>query len=174
MDETECGRGRRQGINGRSAGEERRGEGGEVQRTRERCVVPPGGSAADGGRPGKDRDCPCEKFTGEAVRGERGFWSSAAAPAGWSRVRLVTSRVVALVAVGMPAVGVATPTLLRCCVRRAGCRGRARGRRSPPGATTAVVVCDRSEQPGRQMHDQAQGHEAATHCASLEHGARGD
>jgi len=174
MDETQRGRGCRQGIGGRSAGEERRGEGGEVQRTRERCVVPPWSSAVDGGRPGKDRDCPREELAGEAVRGERGFGSSAAAPVGWSRMRLVTSRVLALGAASMPAVGVATPTLLRCCVRRAGCRGRARGRRSPPGATTAVVVCDRGEQAGRQMHGQAQGHEAATHCASVEHGARGD
>jgi hypothetical protein len=174
MDEKERGRGCLRGINGRTAGEERRGESGEVQRKRERGVVPPGGTAADGGRPRNDRDRAREEVAGEAVRGERGFGSSVAVPAGWSRMRLVTSRGLTLSAVGMPAVRMATPTQLGGRVRWAVCRGRARGRMSPPDAAAAVVVCDRGEQPGRQMRGQAQGHEAATHCASVEHVARGD
>jgi len=169
VDGEQRGRGCRQGINGRTAGEERRGEGGEVQQRREKCVVPPGGCAADRGRPGKDRDRPREKLAGEAVSGKRGVRSGAAAPAVGSRMRLVTSRVLAPGAVSMPAVRMATTTRLRCRVRRAVCRGRARGRRSPPGAAATVIVGDRGQEAGRQIHDQAQGREAATHYASVKH-----
>ena len=160
------GRGCRQGIDGRTAGEERRGEGGEVQRRREKCVVPPGGCAADRGRPGKDRDRPREKLAGEAVSGKRGVGSGAGAPAVLTRARLGVGRVLVLGAVGMPAVGMATAARLRTydC--------RVVGRRSPPGAATAVIVGECGEQAGRQMHDEAQGHETATHCTSVEHNAR--
>lgn len=171
MDEKERGRGCRQGINGRTAGEERRGEGWEVQRSRERGVVPPGSSAADSGRPGKDRDRAREEVAGEAMSGERGFGSRVVLPSIRSRMRLVPSRVVALGGVGMPAVGMATPARLRCRVRWAVCRGCAHGRRSPPGAAAAMIVGERGEQPGRQMRGQAQDREAATNSAGGDHGA---
>jgi hypothetical protein len=165
------GRGCRQGINGRTAGEERRGEGGAVERPREWCVVPPGGSAADRGSPGKDRDRRREELAGEAVSGKRGVGSGAAAPAVGSRVRLVAGGVPGVGTVGMAAVGVATAARLRSCVRRAvgrGC-GCSPARMLPPGAAAAVIVGDRGQQAGRQMHDQTQGPQAATHYASVKH-----
>jgi hypothetical protein len=170
----ERGRGCRQGIDGRTAGEERRGEGGAVERPREWCVVPPGGSAADRGSPGKDRDRRREELAGEAVSGKRGVGSGAAAPAVGSRARLVAGGVPGVGTVDMAAVGVATAARLRSCVRRAVGRGCVcpRARMLPPGAAAAVIVGERGEQAGRQMHDQAQGHEAATRCASAEHGTR--
>ena len=133
--------------------------------------MPLGGSAAYGGRPGKDRDRPREKLAGEAVSGKRGVRSGSAAAAVGSRVRLVAGGVPGVGTVDMAAAGVATAARLRSCVRRAVCHGCARGRRSPPGATAAVIMGDRGEQPGRQMHGQAQGHEAATHCGAGEHSA---
>lgn len=165
------GRGCRQGIDGRTAGEERRGEGGEVQRRREKCVVPPGSCAADRGRPGKDRDRPREKLAGEAVSGKRGVRSGSAAAAVGSRVRLVAGGVPGVGTVDMAAVGVATAARLRSCVRRAvggGC-GCSPARMLPPGAAAAVIVGDRGQEAGRQMHDQTQGHEAATDYASVKH-----
>ena len=133
--------------------------------------MPLGGSAAYGGRPGKDRDRPREKLAGEAVSGKRGVRSGSAAAAVGCRVRLVAGGVPGVGTVGMAAVGVATATRLRSCVRRAvgrGC-GCAPARMLPLGAATAVIVGDRGQEAGRQMHEQAQGHEAATHYASVKH-----
>ncbi len=74
-------------------------------------------------------------------------------------------------AVGTVAVGMAAAARLRACACRVLCCECGRTRMLPSGAATAVIVGDRGQEAGRQMHNHTQGYETATHYGAGEHSA---